>query len=440
MDELIKSLTRFAFAMSLFGLEQISRPVFQRRRGGASESTTAALESLSRAMSQSLGGFLAKIFRAGDDAQRDMVDSMYDALTLDAFTPRGALRTTFRALRQSAEALRLLAPGRDSSCAWQELKNKLQAFELFEHVDWVLRVGNRPALAELVEKASALDSYLAVWAYEGVGHYFAEVLAEQPETPTHLLTGPAVTALRPGSLAPLHAGMGLSFADRVLKRLQPQCSVSEVREALSNFEMLCEMNSQPGYGGAAYEALGLVCRNLYPQLLATIDEQLSALGEDKVGYFWHGVGRAVYFAPTGFMPCASSQRQYERTQTEPPHDLGRLNATAGFAWALTLVNIRHPEIIEAFLKRYGSQLCLNDAFSNGVASSVLIWHDSAPNDPHIAGLLRYRPAPDVSESWNAQVKAPCEEALRSYYEALKESGRLGEVFRYLSLRDLVGNS
>src|SRR5205085_2866059 len=100
------------------------------------------------------------------------------------------------------------------------------------------------------------------------------------------------------SLAALHAGAGLSFAGRALGVLTPRSTAGEVRRALEQFVALCRANSHEGYVRAAYEALGLWTRNLSPQLMPSIDRQLAEADEEMVGYFWHGVGRALYFAPT----------------------------------------------------------------------------------------------------------------------------------------------
>ena len=125
---------------------------------------------------------------------------------------------------------------------------------------------------------------------------------------------------------------------------------------------------------------------------------------------------------------------------EPPHEQGRLNALAGLVWAMTLVNIRHPEIMETFLKHHGDQVSQSSAFSNGVSSSIMIWYDSAPNDPYLTAFRQYQPDPSkpaLVQLWNSQVRVPCEDALQHYYGVLKDGVGLGEVFRYQHLPELV---
>src|SRR5438270_4013917 len=99
---------------------------------------------------------------------------MYNLLTRDAFTPRGMMKLGFAMMWMSAEAFKLVVPGRGDRAAWQEFQNKLQTFDLFEYVDATLQLpsGAGLPLAALVERSLALGPYRSVWATEGVGHYY----------------------------------------------------------------------------------------------------------------------------------------------------------------------------------------------------------------------------------------------------------------------------
>jgi hypothetical protein len=407
------------------------------------ERATNAFDSVTRVTEEWFGDFTGSIFKFGDRSERGMVDLMFDVLRLELFTPREMMKAAFDVMQQSADTLGLLTQGQAGYVVWQEFKNKLQAFSLFEHVDSALNLplGIYVPLIELVEKTSALESYPAIWATEGAGHYYAETIWEQNRVPHNLFRDGKASALPATSMTALHAGMGLSFANRALATIKSQSLVSEVHNAIQKFVALCEDNSRRGYFGAAYESLGLVARNLYPHMVGIIDRHLSEMDHDLLGYFWHGVGRALYFAPTNFLPCSSSPwRAVEMSERESPHELGRLNALAGLAWALTLVNIRQPEILEAFLKCHGDRLADSDAFSNGVMSSIIIWRHSAMNDSYITQLLQYQPDPSharLVDLWNSQVRGPCEEAFQQCYDELKEHDCLGELFRYQSLPKLV---
>ena len=363
----------------------------------------------------------------------NMAELMCNPLTPLAFTPRGMMKLSFDMMQLSAAAVRWLAPWRETRRGLQEFENKLEAFNLFVHVDSVLAIPSQGEvyLPELIRKAEALEPYRAVWATEGLGYYLATKFCEWSQAPRRLLNGERSGELPEKSLAALHAGMGLAIADRLMKTISPGSHESESRRVLDQFVMACRDNSRPGYIGATYESLGLVARNLYPQMIARLDQQLRQIDEDLVAYFWHGVGRGIYFAPTNFLPDGNSGRAVKMTCQEPPHELGRRNALAGLAWAMTLVNIRHPEILESFLKHHGSQLGDRDAFINGVSSSVMIWRDSTVDDPSLEAFCNYQPDSSdrtLVERWEEMVRRPCLRALEHVYPALKARRRLGEVF------------
>jgi hypothetical protein len=443
MREFTKSILSLSWGMSLFGMKQLANLLSSSDLSQPTSKAVAACNAVTHTAEEQLNAVLREAFQAGDQLQRDMVDLMFGVLTLEACTPRRLTKVTFDMMQQSAEVGRWLMPGRENRLAWQEFKNKLQAFDLFEHVDVVLSLPAGPdiALPALVAQADALGPYRAVWALEGLGRYYAETCWTHKETPQYLLTTDQVSALPARSLVPLHTGMGLSLADRLLATVSSQGSDAPIDLVLQQFIALCKRNSRAGYTRAVIEALGLVTRLRCPQLVPTVDRQLSAIDPGLVGYFWHGVGRGLYFLPLNAMPCASSSwRAAEMAQGEAPHALGRLNALAGLVWAVTLVNIRHPEILEALLRQHGNALAANDAFANGVSSSLMIWYDMQGDDPYLRAFCHYQPdttEPGLVQLWNSQVRGPCQEALQSYYGVLKAQPGLDEVFRYQPLSVLV---
>ena len=443
MEKVLRSASRLCWATALFGVRQLKCALSPGEAGRAADS----FDSVTRAAQGQLGELLGRAFRAGDQLQRGPWEIVRDALTPDAFTSRGMMRMAFNTMQQSAGALGQLAPEGEGRAALREFRSKLQVFDLFENVDAALRLprGAVLPLGELVGRTSGLDPFLAVWATEGIGYYYAETAWGSKGVPRGLLKGAGERGVPAKSMAALHAGMGLSFANRALAAVGRRCQKcpphSDLQSALRRFVELCDDNSGEGYVGAAYEALGLVARNLYPHLVPPIDRQLSEAGDSLADYFWHGVGRAIYFAPTNYVPLAStSRRVVEMTQQEPPHELGRRNALSGAAWALVLVNLRAPEVIENCLKQCSGVAFESDAFANGVSSAAVVWRDSTEGGQHLDALCRHQPGPSrpgLAESWHALVKAPCRRALDEYYGALKRHDCVGEVFRYQPLPALV---
>ena len=371
-----------------------------------------------------------------------MSDLASSVRKLDFLTPRRMMKVAFDLMQLSAGTIERLVRGNDSRVVWQEFRNKLEAFDLFENVDSVLNLTSTHGvpLLQLVRKTEGLGTHRSIWATEALGHYHTETYWEHAGVPTSIVAD-NVHGLPAQTMTALHAGMGLSLANRLLKTIEIRNPEIRVHDVLVQFIELCRNNSQPGYVGAAYEALGLVTRNLYPQLVQVIDRQLQKIDETQVGYFWHGVGRAIYFAPTNFLPFNNAPwRAVEMAQREPPHEIGRLNALAGLVWALVFVNMRHPVVLETLLKRHWMELIKSDAFSNGVSSSILIWRDSTTNDSYLNAFCQYQPEsldPLLLELWNERVLSACRNAVDRFYPILKEHDCLGEVFRYQSLPELV---
>jgi hypothetical protein len=438
-----KAMIACCWALSLFGAQQLARILPLPETDPSRPQAAAAFAAITHTTEAQLGEVSRGIFQAGDQLQRGIADFMYSLVTLEAFTPRYVTKVTVELMQQSAEVFKLLIPGRDNRLAWQEFKNKLQAFDLFKHVDVALHLPSEPEvqLTALVQRADALEPFLAVWAMEGLGWYYAETYGKYKGPPQHLLTTDQVPPLPAWSLIPLHTGMGLSLADRLLATLKPQSPDVEIDTALRQFIALCKHNSREGYTGAALEALGLVTRLRYPQLVRGVDRRLSATAPDVVGYFWHGVGRGLYFLPLNALPCSSSTwRAVEMAREEAPHTLGQLNALGGLAWALTLVNIRHPAILETFLKHHGGVLAANEAFSTGVSASLMMWGDMGRGDPYLRAFLQHQPDPSnarLAQLWHNLVRVPALHALHQYYGVLKARHGLGEAFRHQPLLALV---
>lgn len=352
------------------------------------------------------------IFVATNQIQSSITDVAFNP------TPRTVMKTALDMAQVFAEAPVRLMPQESTRLAWLEFQNKLEAFTLFEHVDLVLNLqtGDQLTPARLIAQASAFDPYRSVWITEGIGHYCAQ--------------GGRDAAWPTERLAALHAGMGLSFAAEVLETVPANMSSAELRKKLEEFLSLCRNHSHEGYVGATYEALGLVARNLYPHLLRSIDAELMKLDPQLVGYFWHGVGRAIYFTPSNlFVTNSAPWRAVEMALNEPPHDLGRLNALAGLIWSLALVNLRQPQILDLFLQYHGLQVTETDVFEKSLFAALLIWRDSSGSETLIDKLARYQPStPTLCDLW-LSVRQACANASESHYLALKETNSLGSLFR-----------
>jgi len=230
----------------------------------------------------------------------------------------------------------------------------------------------------------------------------------------------------------LHAGMGMSFAKKVLAGLTPTSESAAVRHAIERFSTLCRKSSRVGYTGAALESLGLATRTLYPDLVSIVEREIPTVDSDLQGYFWHGVGRAIYFDPMNMLPSVNAPwRAVKLLDQEAPHPLARRNVVAGLAWAITVVNMRYPEVMETFLRHHADLAWAEDAFTNGVISSMMMRYDTTRDDTRVSSFLAHQPADSaIAAAWKSLITAPGDHALRVTYGKLAEAPSLEDLFHY----------
>ncbi|HEX9941645.1 MAG TPA: hypothetical protein VGG03_06500 [Thermoanaerobaculia bacterium] len=354
-----------------------------------------------------------------------------------AFLFKSALRGGLGMLRLSSEAMRGALAGREAAADLRELGNKLEVFERFQYALAAIGAsGEAPLpLPEAVRRTAALEPWTRLWVVEGVGHACAEAAWRAPGPLQGLLASLAAQRIPAEAWIPLHTGMGLSFAANVLgehaRNGSPDPTPDGLRAALRLLLGLCADNSSPGYARAAFEGLGFVACNLHSHLVPEIDRQLAP---ELRSYFWHGVGRGLYFSPAGFLPGWTATAM-ARAASEPPDEEGRRNAIAGAAWALALVNLRHPEVLGSLLTRQ-PWLCRSPAdraLVDGVSSAVAIWCDAAGANAWLTAFLRYRPGNgQAAQHWQRLIEEPCRRAIRSC-AGLRRSRRLEDLFRYRPL-------
>jgi hypothetical protein len=347
---------------------------------------------------------------------------------------QSALRGGIGMLRLSSAALRGATAAGGEPAGLCELGNKLEVFELFQYTLAAVGAsgGASLPLAEAVRRAAARGRFASVWITEGVGHALAEAAWRGPRPPRGLLSSLAAGAIPAEAWIPLHTGMGLSLAGRVL-RAPP----SKLRDALRQLFELCVDNALPGYARAAFEGLGFAARNLHSRSVPAIGRELAHAAPGLESYFWHGVGRGLYFSPAHAAP-GSTGAALAAALCEPPHGEGRRNAVAGLAWAVTLVNLRQPEILAAFLARQARRPAppAASALADGIAAAAAVWCDAAgPGDGHLSALLGHRPGdPETGELWRRLVVEPCREAIRRQ-PGLRRSRGLEALFRCRTQRD-----
>src|SRR5258708_11884090 len=117
----------------------------------------------------------------------------------------------------------------------------------------------------------------------------------------------------------------------------------ELRGLVAEDVLLCRENAREGYVGASYENLGLATRSFHPQLVPAVDRILRQTAPEVLGYYWHGVGRSVFFDPVNLLP-GSDGLLFEMAAGMAPDEAARLSAVAGAAWGFVVVNPRDPPV------------------------------------------------------------------------------------------------
>jgi hypothetical protein len=91
MREFTKSIVRYTWAMSLFGVQQAFNLVTPQGQC-QDHPATNAFNSVAGAARQELGNTLASTYRAGDNLQRGLVDATFSVFTLGIFNRGDGLK------------------------------------------------------------------------------------------------------------------------------------------------------------------------------------------------------------------------------------------------------------------------------------------------------------------------------------------------------------
>lgn len=451
MRALTKSMLTMPWALSMFGLQQAANLMSPSAAGNRFDAAGRAMDDMATAASRDFEGWARQTYDFGTSVQRTLVDLMMlrppemDSGKMMRMVADLQGNPIFQAVIQYGMppvgwAGSLVRGPKDGPAVSQEFKNKLHIISLVTQVHSKLGLhdGAEHSLPEMVAKAAEMETFPRLWAIEGIGNYIGDhALDRDGDATTALLTGPDAQDLGAWTMTMLHAGIGMSFAKHVLKTLTPESSTMQVREAIGRFVLLCRASSRPGYAGAALESLGLATRTLYPELVRLLDAEIQAVEPSLLGYYWHGVGRAMYFEPANMMPFVNAPwRVVNRLDVEAPHDTARRNILSGVAWALAMVNLRDPIVMEAFLRHHGTLATENDAFTDGVTSSLTMRYDTTRDDARVSPFMYHEPEgdPDLTVQWRVLISAPCEDALHRSYQMLRSAHRLEELFHYRTAR------
>jgi len=296
---------------------------------------------------------------------------------------------------------------RETLLICRELRCKVRAFSLFR------LAGAAPERS--IARLPRIDPWSRLFVLEGVG-YVRGTAAGPPPAPDE------------AALIPVTMGWGLAQAVRALRSVRAGAPPIESFRELAG---VCRELAPPGLAGVAFEGLGLVARLRRAKAVPLFARVLADMDRDLEAHFWHGVGRGLFFILADAIPCGSpSGRAFERALREPPPGLARANALAGLAWAMSLICLPHPEILDLFLRRHSSRIAeaeAGDPIRQGVATAALMWCRSSGENGLLKRFLAY--PSEAPERWETWVRQPCERAFDELFPALMRDGRWEDLFR-----------
>lgn len=380
-------------------------------------------------------------FQFGDKAQSAIAALASDAMQLKILKPSYMMDAMSSLMQGTTDAYGAVATEDSRSLLKEQFQNTGDVIGFVNHNEAPKTMsadGSYP-LDEQVEQCYSRGDYPALWLVEGLGERYAEAYLDAGWETRDMMTTGKAAALPEKTLLMMHAGIGIAFAKREIDKLTPFSEEADVLAALTRFLETVRDSSMAGYQGAALESLGLVTRTWYPQLVKLVANNLLALDADAVEYFWHGAGRAMYFSPMYMLPGLSA---WDAADQEPPDETARLNARAGVAWAFTIVNVRQPGIAANFLRRKASRIDDNDAYTNGVYSTLIMAGDMVPGHQYIPEFCQFKPAEGetaTTDAWAKHIGQGALETIDRYRAQLKAHGKLGEVFRYHALPKFVAD-
>ena len=304
----------------------------------------------------------------------------------------------------------------DREGRWRELVNKVRAFADF-------RSAAEPDVEAPSPGAGETEVFADLWRREGLGFLRGREAAAG---------GSLVGDLPVRERLPHHTGLGLGLGTHHLERLPARPSAAAAHGAVDGFLEDARRLSRPGYEGAVVEALGLTVWLTRPDLLWRVDERLAERSARARQFFWHGLGRGLYFDLGDMAPRpGAGWRAAERALELPPDESTRQNCLAGVAWAATLVNFLDPGVVAA---RLGAPALARggDSAANGIASVGLLWLCAVGEGPSFERLRDFRPGPEAcsEELWRCHVSEPLGVAVDRVYPLLVEPERIEELFRY----------
>jgi hypothetical protein len=454
--KLARSFSSYVLAKGLYSWQEVAKaagapgkfvkpknPPAPGPEGPSPSSLTGHLYRGTRHTAEKFGDPAAVVFIAAEEYQNKAIDFAFDMMSPKALNPVPWLKSAGRVFRQGALAADAAFADEDSIHG-QQAKNTRYVFTLVRNNPERLGIPKTGEfdLMEYVEKAYGITDFENIWTVEGLGHVYSQRTWELKwncsEDAHGILVEGHAKALPDKTLTMMHAGLGLAFAESLMKQLNPDSPTRDIERVLKVFIKLCNENSRTGYVGCALESLGLVTRVFNFPMVNHVPKVLADVDSTAWEFFWRGAGRALYFTPAHMLQPLFSP--WIAAEQEAPNQRALDILKAGITWPTNIVNMRTPAIFEDLIARRGAEEEAAGTIAHGVAASTTMAVDITPGHPLVKKYLEYQPASsdsDVRARWKKMVHDPAHKALHRYQPVLKKHNMLDQVFRFQDLDALV---
>ncbi|MFT5466231.1 MAG: hypothetical protein ACI8UO_001329 [Verrucomicrobiales bacterium] len=355
------------------------------------------------------------------------LDSAASYLAREAFDSNWVTKGMLKFSNVALNGARRFSPTNDLRHLATETQNRLSAFHYFKNPglyapatgDWESQVA----------KARELGSYTSIWLMEGIAGRLAESAGDRVDLRALAVVPDSISE----STMTLHTGAGTVSARNAVEAGLRSGGGTGLTLEIERFLEEAEELSHPGYRRCTVEALGLVIRNLYPNLLTPVGSQLANRSLEDYQLFWHGSGRGLYFNPLQMMPGSRFRHWVlENSIGSAPSREAVDNIIAGFFWALSLVNLRQPEApANAFANLAEEKWApFAPAIINGVSSALLVWKHLTGDEERLVEKFIQRQTPGGKPNWLTEVFAAVQERFLSESETISEGSRIAEIYLY----------
>lgn len=314
--------------------------------------------------------------------------------------------------------------------AWRVFWNKLRVFRWFARVDSAGRSSTRH-LEEMATRLSSDPTFANLWRTEGLGYYTAMTALGREGGMEGLL--PRDRSLPVNCLVPFYLGLGMGFSMNALQTMPKPADNSQLHDVLAGLNELCRDHAVPGFPRLIFEPLGFIAVNHYGPLIPRIDELVSQLDVELTDYFWHGIGRGLYFHPESFLPYRNlGWNALDSARRLAPDQQKRAGCLAGVAFAATLVNIRHPRHLDFVLAACENESEEADALASGVQAAMVAWLCWSERRKYIDAFAESPAHTEIvpTDQWRRLVSEPSRRALMDEHPRIVRSGDFPNLFRY----------